>query len=110
PTQIVPGQTYEYTVEVFPVGHILRPGHRLLVKIHAPPFVDSYYAYVPRAAPSVNTILHGPSTPSRIMLPFVSLRGVAVGPELACGAQEAVRCIPDPEGPLAGVPVPAVPT
>jgi len=110
PTQIVPGQTYEYTVEVFPVGHVLRPGHSLLVKVHAPPFVDSYYAYAPRSAPGVNTILHGPSTPSRVMLPFVPLTGVNLGPELACGAHEAVRCVTNPEGQSGGTPTPSVPT
>ena len=40
PTNITPGQTYEYLVEVWPVGHVFREGHRISVKIHAPPFVD----------------------------------------------------------------------
>jgi hypothetical protein len=110
PTQIVPTQTYEYLVEVFPVGHVFRPGHRIVVKVHAPPFVDSYYAYVPRTAPGVNTILHGPSTPSRILLPMVPLTDVALGAGLACGAQEAVRCVVEPNGPATGLPPLTVPT
>jgi uncharacterized protein len=96
PTNITPGQTYEYLVEVWPVGHVFRAGHRLSVKVHAPPFVDSYYAYVPRSAPGVNTVLQGPDTPSRIMLPMVPLTGVGLGPPLPCGAPEAVRCVPQP--------------
>jgi len=96
PTQITPGQTYEYLVEVWPVGHVFRAGHRISVKVHAPPFVDSFYAYVPRSAPGVNTILHGPDTPSRVMLPMVPLAGVGLGPPLPCGAQEAVRCVAQP--------------
>jgi uncharacterized protein len=96
PTLVTPGQTYEYLVEVWPVGHVFRAGHRISVKVHAPPFVDSYYAYVPRSAPGVNTILQGPDTPSRIMLPMVPLHGVRLGPPLACGAQEAVRCVAQP--------------
>lgn len=96
PTLITPGQTYEYLVEVWPVGHVFRAGHRIAVKVHAPPFVDSFYAYVPRAAPGVNTILHGPDTPSRVMLPMVPLNGVQLGPALPCGAQEAVRCVAQP--------------
>ncbi|HWH33563.1 MAG TPA: CocE/NonD family hydrolase [Egibacteraceae bacterium] len=94
PTPVVPGQVNEYVVEIFPVGHVLRAGHRLVVKVHAPPRVDSFNAYVPRYAPSVNTIHHGPRTPSRLLLPVVPLAGVRLGPEIACGRQEAVRCVP----------------
>lgn len=96
PTLITPGQTYEYLVEVWPVGHVFRAGHRISVKVHAPPFVDSFYAYVPRSAPGVNTVLQGPETPSRIMLPMVPLGGTGLGPPLPCGAQEAVRCVAAP--------------
>jgi uncharacterized protein len=96
PTNITPGQTYEYLVEVWPVGHVFRAGHSISVKVHAPPFVDSYYAYVSRSAPGVNTVLQGPDTPSRIMLPMVPLTGVQLGSPLPCGAQEAVRCVAQP--------------
>jgi putative CocE/NonD family hydrolase len=96
PTNVTPGQTYEYLVEVWPVGHVFRAGHRVSVKVHTPPFVDSFYAYVPRSAPGVNTVLQGPETPSRIMLPMVPLTGVQLDPPLPCGAQEAVRCIAQP--------------
>ena len=108
---LTPGQTYEYLVEVFPVGHVLRAGHRLLVKIHAPPVVDSYYAYAPRSAPGVNTVLSGPDTPSRLLLPFVPLGGVQLGPKLPCGAQEAVRCVAgSSSGAPPTLPTPTLPT
>jgi putative CocE/NonD family hydrolase len=93
PTFITPGAIYKYVVEVFPVGHVFRPGHRIVVKIHTPPAVDSYYAYVPRRPMGVNTVYHDADHRSRIMLPVVSLQGVNLGPELACGQQEAVRCV-----------------
>jgi len=92
PTPITPNQVYEYAIEVFPVGHVFRPGHRLAVKIHTPPLVDSYYAYVPRRAPAANTVLHDADHPSRIQLPVVPL-SVKLGPELACGEQYQVRCV-----------------
>lgn len=92
PTPILPLATVEYLVEVWPVGHVFRPGHRIGVKLHAPPFVDSYYVYVPRSLPTLNTVLHGLATPSRIMLPIVPTP--ALGAPLPCGAQEAVRCVP----------------
>lgn len=94
PTEIVPGEVYEYLVEVFPVGHVFRRGHRIVVKIHAPPSVDSYYAYPRRTPPALNTLLHDGDHPSRIMLPVVPLAGVGLGPEPPCGAQAGVRCIP----------------
>ncbi len=105
PTSIIPGEIYEYLVEVWPVGHVFRPGHRIMVKVHAPPLVDSYYAYVPRSAPGVNTVLHGPDHPSRIMLPMVPLP--ELGPEVACGAQEALRCVPASQ---LGIPLPSLPS
>lgn len=98
PQLVVPGAVNEYLVEVFPVGHVFRPGHQLLVKVSAPPILDSFYAYVPRTLPSINTVFHTTLRPSRLTLPVVPLKNVALGPELACGAQEAVRCIPAPNG------------
>lgn len=95
---ITPGQAYEYLVEVFPVGHVFRPGHRIVLKVTAPPAVDSFYAYVPKRAPAVNTVLHDAAHPSRLSLPIVPLTGVTLGAELPCGAQEAVRCIARPNG------------
>jgi putative CocE/NonD family hydrolase len=97
PQQITPLTTYEYVIEVFPVGHVFRPGHRLLVKISAPPILDSYYAYVPRNLPGVNTVFHTAAQASRITLPVVPTP-TTLGPELPCGAQEAVRCIAAPNG------------
>ena len=96
PQLITPLALNQYLVEVFPVGHVFRPGHRLMVKISAPPILDSFYAYVPRTAPSVNTVFHTPWLPSRLTLPIVPLTGSGLGPELPCGAQEAVRCIATP--------------
>jgi putative CocE/NonD family hydrolase len=98
PQLITPGAVTEYLVEVFPVGHVFRPGHRLLVKISAPPILDSFYAYVPKVLPSLNTVFHTATQPSRLTLPVVPLSGVALGPALPCGAQEAVRCIATPNG------------
>jgi uncharacterized protein len=93
PTLVTPGQVNEYLVELWPVGHVFRPGHRIVVKIHAPPLVDSFYAYVPRRPVGINTVYHDPELPSRLMLPVIPLRGVRLGPELPCGAQEAVRAV-----------------
>jgi len=92
-----PRPVHELLVEVWPVGHVFRAGHRIMVKVHAPPLVDSFYIYVPRTAPGLNEILSGPTTPSRIMLPIVPFTG-PLGPALGCGDQEAVRCIRPGQG------------
>jgi putative CocE/NonD family hydrolase len=91
---ILPTAVNEYLVEVFPLGHVFRPGHRLLVKVSAPPVLDSFYAYVPKVLPGLNTVYHTPARPSRLTLPLVPVPPGGLGPELACGAQEAVRCVP----------------
>ncbi|MGH2730190.1 MAG: CocE/NonD family hydrolase [Actinomycetota bacterium] len=94
PTSIEPGKVYRYLVEMFPVAHIFRPGHRLVVKIHTPPAVDSYYAYVPKRPAGLNTIFHDAEHPSSLMLPFVSLNGVKLGPAPKPCTLTAVRCVP----------------
>ena len=93
PTNITPGQTYDYLVEVWPVRHMFpvraphlgqgaRPAvRRQLLRLRAPQHAG------------VNTVLQGPDTPSRITLPMVPLTGVQLGPPPPCGAQEAVRCV-----------------
>ena len=93
PTLIQPGATYKYLIEIFPVGHVFRPGHRLIVKIHTPPAVDSYYAYVAKRPVGFNTIFHDADNPSRLTLPFVPLRGVNLGPAPKPCTLSAVRCV-----------------
>lgn len=93
PTSIEPGRTYRYLVEIFPFGHVFRPGHRLVVKIHTPPAVDSYYAYVPKRPAGVNTVLHDKDHPSSVMLPFVPLNGIDLGPAPEPCGLEGVRCV-----------------
>ena len=93
PTPIEPGRVYEYVVEIFPVGHVFRPGHRLVVKVHTPPAVDSYYVYVPKRPAGINTVLHDAKHPSHVMLPFVPLTGARLGPApKPCSLME-VRCV-----------------
>jgi uncharacterized protein len=94
PTLIEPGTVYRYLVEIFPFGHVFRPGHKLIVKVHTPPAVDSYYAYVPKRPVGINTIYHDAEHRSHLMLPFVPLDGVALGPERASCSLDEVRCVP----------------
>ncbi len=90
-----PGEPDLYQIEIWPVGHVFRAGHRLMIKITRPPVLDAYYAYVPRNQPiSQNTIYHDAQHPSRIILPLVPTPPLAAAPP--CGGQEGLRCAPAP--------------
>src|SRR5205807_4253411 len=47
-----PGQPNQYQIEVFTLGHLFRAGHKLLVKVSAPPFADELYAYASDQPPA----------------------------------------------------------
>jgi uncharacterized protein len=97
PEMITPGTAYNYLVEIWPVGWIIRPGHRLVVTVEAPPASDSLFVYVPTTIPTINTILHDAAHPSYITLPFVPVP-TRLGPAVACGDMTAVRCVAKPQG------------
>ncbi len=90
------GMPTELRVEIFPVGHVFRADHSLLIKISAPGLTDpisDLWAYPPEDQfASVNTILHDATHPSSILLPLLPalppIRAIAPG----CGAQNGVRC------------------
>ncbi len=93
PQPIEPGKTYRYLVEIFPFGHVFRPGHQLVVKITTPPLIDGYYAWVPKRVPGVNTVHFGGKAPSSLMLPFVPLNGMDLKAAPKPCALEDVRCV-----------------
>jgi predicted acyl esterase len=92
---VAPGETVEYLLDIWPVGHVFLPGHELLVKLHAPPADDNDSMYVTKTAPSLNTLHFGPDTPSRMMLPIVPMDAVTGFEEPAGQCPYAsMRCIP----------------
>ncbi|MGH2807160.1 MAG: CocE/NonD family hydrolase [Actinomycetota bacterium] len=92
PTLIEPGAVYKYLVEIFPFGHVFRPGHRMIVKIHTPSAVDSYYAYIPKRPAGINTLYHDAEHPSSLMLPFAPLNGVQLKAAPKPCQLEDIRC------------------
>jgi predicted acyl esterase len=92
---VTPGETVEYLLDIWPVGHVFLPGHELLVKLHSPPADDNDYMYVTKTSPSLNTLHFGPDTPSRLMLPIVPMTAVT-GFEAPAGQcpYASMRCIP----------------
>ncbi|MFV1968496.1 MAG: CocE/NonD family hydrolase [Pirellulaceae bacterium] len=80
PQPLMPGRPYRLDIEVFPLGHVFRPGHQLVVRISQPPLVDpvaftpsgdrsyTYESALPRGAV---TILRDAEHPSSILLPVL---------------------------------------
>lgn len=68
-----PGSVHRFDVEIYPLTHVFRAGHELVVQVHAPPPSDALSvtdSYASRQPLAVNTILHGPSHPSNVLLPL----------------------------------------
>ena len=91
PGTVTPGEVAQYEIEVFPVAHVFRPGHRILVKVYSPPLAESLYVYVPSRLPALNTIVHDAEHPSSLLLPVVDTP--ALGDPPACGDLVAMRCV-----------------
>lgn len=97
PKDITPNEPVDYKIEVWPVAHVFRPGHRLVVVVTAPPAVDSNYAFAAQAnqPASINTLFYNDADhPSSITLPVVPLDRIedlgSKGP--GCGDYWQVRC------------------
>ena len=72
PDPVTPNEVRRYDLELWPVGHIFRPGHRIALKLHAPPALDGLWGYTPtNHQPAGVTVHHGPKNPSRLVLPVV---------------------------------------
>jgi len=75
---VTPYEPYEFQIEIPAVGHVFRPGHRLLLIITRPPAADPIgvtksgspsYRYDSQPPPATVTILHDAAHPSTLLLP-----------------------------------------
>jgi putative CocE/NonD family hydrolase len=71
PQPVVPTEIEKYTIEIFPLGHVFRPGHRILIQIHTPPATDGLWGYTPSHQPALVTVYHDADHPSFLQLPVV---------------------------------------
>lgn len=90
---LTPEQAVPLHIEVFPVGHVFRPGHRLVVQVYSPPFIDELYSYDSAQPAAVNTILSDPAHPSSLLLPVLPATPPIAVTAPACGAQTGIRCV-----------------
>ena len=82
PQPVMPGEIIKYDLEIFPLGHVFRAGHRLQVNIHTPPVTDGLWGYSPtHHQPAAVTVYHGSEYPTAIQLPVIEPDGpVGEGP------------------------------
>ena len=82
-------------VEVFPFAHAFRAGSRLRLWIDAPTSHTGFWAFAPHPEPTVNTVLHDPDHPSRLVLGRLP-RERAEAPLPECDVLRNQPCRPDP--------------
>ena len=102
PVNVTPTQPTEFQIEVFPVAQVLRKGHELLVRVHAPPLNDplSTWTYPAEQAPGVVQILQSADYPSNILLPFLPTLPAFDPAEPVCGKVSGEVCFkPAADGP-----------
>jgi putative CocE/NonD family hydrolase len=72
-----PGETYAFSIELWPTHHVLRPGHSIRVSVTSsdfPWFARSLNQFGPvhlqsEAKVAINTVFYGGEFPSRLVLP-----------------------------------------
>jgi predicted acyl esterase len=84
PEPLDPGKPYRFEIEVFPVGHVFRAGHKLSLSISQPPLNDPVpiakrksgykagsYKYESNQPPGTVTIHRDADYPSSVLLPLL---------------------------------------
>lgn len=95
PHERTPGETVHYPVEVWPTGHIFRPGHKIMVEVHTPPAIDGLWGYTATEHdPTAVTVHHDAAHPTSILLPKVSPEGAVGQDPDGCGVPGGFPCAP----------------
>lgn len=103
PQPVQPGAQERFILEVFPVGHLFREGHSILVQVHTPPVVDGLWGYTAtHHQPSLVTVHTGAGEGSSLLLPLVSLDGPMGAAPPGCQVPGGFPCIKPM--PLPGLP------
>ena len=87
-----PGQVYEMTIQLYPIGHVARRGHKLAVALMSPPTIPyPNWGFMPVSMPGSVTIYHSAKYPSVLELPIVpGIKPEGQAPE--CGSLEFQPC------------------
>ena len=93
-TPVVPMSINKYEVEMFPLGHVWRPGHQLVLQLHTPPVSDPISIYMYEVnAPGVVTILQDAEHPTSILLPVMRTVPPIRPTQPACGEVVGEGCV-----------------
>ena len=82
PEPLEPGKAYEYTIDVWPTGNRFRKGHRIRLDVTSSAFplfarnlnTGRNNQTTTEMVVAEQTVFHGPSHPSRLILPVVPIR------------------------------------
>lgn len=97
PQPVTPGEILKYDIEIWPLGHIFRPGHRILIQVHTPPAFDGIWGYTAtQHQPGAVTLYHDADHPSSLLLPVVTpdAGGGTAPPPEGCQVPGGFACVP----------------
>jgi hypothetical protein len=92
PANLTVGIPVEVLVEIYPVGFVLRPGHRLVVSLQTPSAVDELNVYDSAQPPAVDTIWADAAHPTSILVPVLGALPRVPAATPACGTVTGVPC------------------
>ncbi len=93
PQPVVPNDIVNYKVEIFPLGYIWRPGHRILIQIHTPPILEKIWGYTPtHHQPAAVTVHHDAANQSWIQWPVVTPDNPIPESQTPCPLQGGFFC------------------
>ncbi len=69
---IVPGEIYEYAIEIIPTSNLFKAGHRIELEIKSTDFVQGARSYhLPSSRTTLHKIYRDKKYPSHLLLPVI---------------------------------------
>jgi hypothetical protein len=97
PQPVTPLDINRYQIEIFPIGHIFRKDHKILVQVYTPPQVDGLWGYTAtQHQPAAVTIYHDDAHRSVLQLPVVPTTDTPIPstPPTDCRVPAGFPCTP----------------
>jgi uncharacterized protein len=94
PQPVQPNEIINYKLEIFPLGYIFRPGHRILIQIHTPPVFEKIWGYTPSHQPAAVTVHHDAENQSWIQWPVVETDQPIPAGDTPCPLPGGFFCAP----------------
>jgi uncharacterized protein len=100
PQPLTPLEPQRLEIDINPVGHVFRKGHRMVLLVHSPPAADplSQYAWSPEQPTAVNTIHQAPGMRSSLLVPVLPVLPPMAPRPPACGELAGQPCFSGPVG------------